>query len=121
SFPESHPFSRSQSGAFRLDRRSSAPVDTRHRPTRKDSATDRRGLLPRATNQNGVIRMFLQVHTLTSYHATLLNRDDAGLAKRIRFGGEERLRISSQCLKRHWREWMIEHSQLPSGLRSRHF
>lgn len=68
-----------------------------------------------------MIRLFLQIHTLTSYHATLLNRDDAGLAKRVRFGGEERLRISSQCLKRHWREWMMEQSQLPSGLRSRHF
>ncbi len=25
--------------------------------------------------------MFLQIHNLTSYHATLLNRDDAGLVK----------------------------------------
>ena len=25
--------------------------------------------------------MFLQIHFLTSYHATLLNRDDVGLAK----------------------------------------
>ena len=35
--------------------------------------------------------MFLQVHYLTSYHASLLNRDDAGLAKRIVFGGVPRL------------------------------
>ncbi|MDX6749519.1 type I-E CRISPR-associated protein Cas7/Cse4/CasC [Geminicoccaceae bacterium 1502E] len=47
---------------------------------------------------------FVQIHTLHSYPATLLNRDDAGLAKRIPFGGVERLRISSQCLKRHWRK-----------------
>lgn len=46
----------------------------------------------------------VQVHTLTAYPATLLNRDDAGLAKRIPFGGAERVRISSQCLKKHWRE-----------------
>lgn len=46
---------------------------------------------------------FLQIHTLTSYSASLLNRDDAGLAKRMPFGGVERTRISSQCLKRHWR------------------
>ncbi len=46
---------------------------------------------------------FLQVHTLTSYPATLLNRDDAGFAKRIEFGDGVRTRISSQCLKRHWR------------------
>lgn len=46
---------------------------------------------------------FLQIHTLTSYPAVLLNRDDAGFAKRIPFGGISRTRISSQCLKRHWR------------------
>jgi CRISPR system Cascade subunit CasC len=46
---------------------------------------------------------FIQIHTLHSYPATLLNRDDAGLAKRLPFGGIERLRVSSQCLKRHWR------------------
>ena len=47
---------------------------------------------------------FLQVHTLTGYAATLLNRDDIGKAKRLPFGGAERIRVSSQCLKRHWRE-----------------
>ncbi|HVA67880.1 MAG TPA: type I-E CRISPR-associated protein Cas7/Cse4/CasC [Candidatus Binataceae bacterium] len=46
---------------------------------------------------------FIQIHSLTSYPAALLNRDDAGLAKRIPFGGATRTRISSQCLKRHWR------------------
>jgi hypothetical protein len=46
---------------------------------------------------------FIQIHSLTSYPASLLNRDDAGLAKRIPFGGAVRTRISSQCLKRHWR------------------
>jgi len=65
--------------------------------------------------------MFLQVHFLTSYHATLLNRDDAGLAKRIAFGGSPRLRVSSQCQKRHWREWMFSQTSLPTGVRSRHF
>lgn len=47
--------------------------------------------------------MFLQTHFITSYPPSLLNRDDAGLAKRIIFGGTERLRISSQSQKRHWR------------------
>ncbi|ROR32701.1 type I-E CRISPR-associated protein Cas7/Cse4/CasC [Inmirania thermothiophila] len=65
--------------------------------------------------------MFLQIHFLTSYHATLLNRDDAGLAKRIPFGGAERLRVSSQCQKRHWREWLMAQTYLPSGLRTREF
>lgn len=65
--------------------------------------------------------MFLQIHNLTSYHATLLNRDDAGLAKRIPFGDGTRLRVSSQCLKRHWRENLHETVNLPGGLRTRHF
>ena len=38
---------------------------------------------------------FLQVHTLHSYPAALLNRDDSGLAKRMPFGGAVRTRISS--------------------------
>jgi len=67
------------------------------------------------------MKMFLQIHTLTSYHASLLNRDEAGLAKRIPFGGAQRLRISSQCLKRHWREWLTGKTTLPKGLRTRHF
>lgn len=46
---------------------------------------------------------FLQIHTLHSYPAALLNRDDGGFAKRLQFGGAVRTRISSQCLKRHWR------------------
>ncbi len=46
---------------------------------------------------------FLQIHYLTAFPGTLLNRDDAGMAKRLPFGGHSRTRISSQCLKRHWR------------------
>ena len=46
---------------------------------------------------------FLQIHTLHSYPSALLNRDDSGLAKRMPFGGATRTRVSSQCLKRHWR------------------
>jgi len=46
---------------------------------------------------------FLQIHTLSPYTAALLNRDDSGLAKRLPYGGVLRTRISSQCLKRHWR------------------
>ena len=49
------------------------------------------------------IPRFLQIHTLHSYPAALLNRDDSGLAKRMPFGDAVRTRISSQCLKRHWR------------------
>lgn len=46
---------------------------------------------------------FIQIHTLHSYAAALLNRDDSGLAKRLPYGGFMRTRVSSQCLKRHWR------------------
>lgn len=65
--------------------------------------------------------MFLQIHWLTSYHATLLNRDDAGLAKRVPFGGAERVRVSSQCLKRHWRTALSERTEVPGAVRSRHY
>ena len=46
---------------------------------------------------------FIQISTLHSFPAALLNRDDSGLAKRMPFGGVIRTRVSSQCLKRHWR------------------
>jgi CRISPR system Cascade subunit CasC len=46
---------------------------------------------------------FLQIHFLAPYTAALLNRDDARLAKRLPYGGALRTRVSSQCLKRHWR------------------
>ncbi|MBW2149300.1 MAG: type I-E CRISPR-associated protein Cas7/Cse4/CasC [Deltaproteobacteria bacterium] len=49
------------------------------------------------------IPRFIQIHYLTTYPASLLNRDDAGFAKRLPFGAAVRTRISSQCLKRHWR------------------
>lgn len=66
--------------------------------------------------------MFLQIHTLVSYPASLLNRDDAGLAKRIPFGNATRLRISSQCLKRHWRDDLVRAvPNVPDGLRTRSF
>ncbi len=70
---------------------------------------------------------FLQIHTLTHYPASLLNRDDAGFAKRMPFGGAIRTRISSQCLKRHWRTFdgedglaaLAESEALPDSVRSR--
>lgn len=66
--------------------------------------------------------MFLQIHTLTAYPASLLNRDDAGLAKRIPFGNAVRLRVSSQCLKRHWREDLTQRlTDVPDGFRTRSF
>jgi CRISPR system Cascade subunit CasC len=66
---------------------------------------------------------FIQIHALSSYPAVLLNRDDTGMAKRVPFGGTSRIRISSQCLKRHWRtvddQWSIRQVGAPTSLRSR--
>ncbi|WP_434131207.1 type I-E CRISPR-associated protein Cas7/Cse4/CasC [Methylocaldum sp. GT1BB] len=46
---------------------------------------------------------FIQLHFLTSYPPSNLNRDDTGKPKTAKMGGEDRLRISSQSLKRAWR------------------
>lgn len=46
---------------------------------------------------------FVQLHLLTSYPPANLNRDDLGRPKTAIMGGETRLRISSQSLKRAWR------------------
>lgn len=46
---------------------------------------------------------FVQLHLLTSYPPANLNRDDLGNPKIARLGGIERLRVSSQSLKRAWR------------------
>lgn len=46
---------------------------------------------------------FLQLHLLTSYPPSNLNRDDLGRPKTATMGGVQRLRISSQSLKRAWR------------------
>lgn len=66
---------------------------------------------------------FIQIHTLHSYPAALLNRDDAGLAKRLPLGNAVRTRISSQCLKRHWRvaddRYSLSELNVPMAVRSR--
>lgn len=46
---------------------------------------------------------FLQLHILTSYPPSNLNRDDLGRPKTAVMGGTQRLRVSSQSLKRAWR------------------
>jgi CRISPR system Cascade subunit CasC len=47
---------------------------------------------------------FVQLHLLTVYGPSNLNRDDTGRPKSAVFGGTTRLRVSSQSLKRAWRE-----------------
>jgi CRISPR system Cascade subunit CasC len=69
------------------------------------------------------IPRFIQIHTLHTYPAALLNRDDAGLAKRLPLGDAVRTRISSQCLKRHWRvtedAFALANLDVPMAIRSR--
>jgi CRISPR system Cascade subunit CasC len=66
---------------------------------------------------------FIQIHALVSYSAALLNRDDSGLAKRLPFGDAVRTRVSSQCLKRHWRTaedtWALANIGPEMAVRSR--
>jgi CRISPR system Cascade subunit CasC len=46
---------------------------------------------------------FVQLHLLTSYPPACLNRDDLNRPKTVVMGGVQRLRVSSQSLKRAWR------------------
>ncbi|NLX49004.1 MAG: type I-E CRISPR-associated protein Cas7/Cse4/CasC [Methanospirillum sp.] len=46
---------------------------------------------------------FVQLHMLVSYPPSNLNRDDLGRPKTAVMGGAQRIRVSSQSLKRAWR------------------
>lgn len=48
-------------------------------------------------------KKFLTVNTLTSFNNTSFNHDESGQSKTCMVGGVIRGRISSQCLKYHWR------------------
>lgn len=62
---------------------------------------------------------FLQIHLLTVYGPSNLNRDDTGRPKSVVFGGETRLRVSSQSLKRAWRKSETFASKLEGHLADR--
>jgi CRISPR system Cascade subunit CasC len=62
---------------------------------------------------------FIQLHLLTSYPPANLNRDDLGRPKTAIMGGSERLRISSQSLKRHWRTAELFEESLADHLGTR--
>ena len=47
---------------------------------------------------------FIQLHVIAVYPPSNLNRDEMGRPKTAILGGTQRLRISSQSLKRAWRE-----------------
>ena len=62
----------------------------------------------------------IELHILQSFPVSCLNRDDVGAPKTAVFGGANRARISSQCLKRAIREQAQELSpKLFAGNRSR--
>ena len=50
---------------------------------------------------------FIQLHMLTAYGPSAMNRDDSGRPKTVNMGGALRLRLSSQSLKRAWRDSAI--------------
>ena len=66
---------------------------------------------------------FIQLHLLTAYAPSNLNRDDLGRPKTAKMGNTDRLRISSQSLKRAWRTSDFFYQSLSDhiGARSRRF
>jgi len=62
---------------------------------------------------------FVQLHLLTSYPPANLNRDDLGRPKTAKMGGVERLRVSSQSLKRAWRTSEVFESALKGHIGTR--
>lgn len=66
---------------------------------------------------------FIQLHLLTAYAPSNLNRDEVGRPKTAVMGNSDRLRISSQSLKRAWRTSDCFYQSLSDyiGVRSRRF
>lgn len=62
---------------------------------------------------------FIQLHILTSYPPSNLNRDDMGSPKSAIIGGTNRIRISSQSLKRAWRTSEIFSAKASKGIRTK--
>ena len=63
--------------------------------------------------------MLFEIHMLKNFPATNLNRDETGAPKTCYFGGSQRGRISSQCLKRSWRTSELFGALESRGWRSR--
>lgn len=64
--------------------------------------------------------MYIELHQLQSFAPSNLNRDDSGMPKRCVFGGFDRARISSQCLKRAIRksDFFRQATGVPNGERT---
>lgn len=63
--------------------------------------------------------MLIEFHILKNYPPTNLNRDESGAPKSCFFGGVQRGRISSQCLKRAWRTSELFGDLDSRGIRTR--
>ena len=63
--------------------------------------------------------MLIEIHMLKNYPPVNLNRDDSGAPKTCFFGGVQRGRISSQCLKRSWRTSETFHELESFSVRTR--
>ena len=59
--------------------------------------------------------MLIEIHMLKNYQPTNLNRDDTGSPKTCMFGGVQRARISSQCLKKSWRSSLVLKDSVGAG------
>lgn len=64
--------------------------------------------------------MLIEIHMLKNYPPVNLNRDDSGAPKSCFFGGVQRGRISSQCLKRSWRTSEVFKNLGSYGIRTRY-
>lgn len=64
--------------------------------------------------------MMIEFHMLKNYPPVNLNRDDSGAPKTCYFGGVQRGRISSQCLKRSWRHSPAFEALGCTGIRTRY-
>jgi CRISPR system Cascade subunit CasC len=62
---------------------------------------------------------FVQIHLLVDYPAANLNRDDSGRPKTVIYGGAERLRVSSQSVKRALRTGPVFQAALAGALGTR--
>jgi len=62
---------------------------------------------------------FVQIHMLIDYPAANLNRDDSGRPKTLIYGGAQRLRVSSQSIKRALRTGPTFEERLAGALGTR--
>ncbi len=62
---------------------------------------------------------YISLHSIHTYPYANLNRDDLGTPKSLLMGGVNRIRISSQCLKRSMRRWAEDEGHMTASIRTR--